>query len=109
MSMIQRDFRGDAWNELTEIWSLSTSTNGGLYGSDYEVIQGFLYIIWRRTAGRSKSYIRKRVAADIRQFAYTLHKKNNSMYTNIWFSLASMPDDDSLILISIPLIPYMLY
>ena len=109
MSMIQREFSGTTWTELAEIWNLPANTESSIYSSDYDMIQGFLYIIWRRTAGRRKSFIRKRVAADLRQFAYTLYKKNNSVYTNIWFALASMPDDDSLILIVIPLIPYMLY
>lgn len=109
MPMIQREFSGTNWIELAKAWNLSTKANSELYGADYDVIQGFLYIIWRRTAGKRKSFIRKRVAADLRQFVYTLYKKNNSVYTNIWFAMAGMPDDDSLILISIPLLPYMLY
>ena len=108
--MQERKFEGVCWSELAIVWQLPTATNDNtMYASDYEKLQYFLYVVWKRTLCKKKSYIRKRVANDIRQYAYALSNRKDNIYRYIWSALVGVRDDKELIKITIALVPYMWY
>jgi len=108
--MQERKFDGVCWQELAIVWQLPTlASKNTLFDSDYEKVQHFLYIVWKRTVCKKKSFIRKRVANDIRQYAYALSNRNDNAYRYVWGALVGVRDDNELIKITIALVPYMWY
>ena len=108
--MMERKFDGVCWRELAIVWQLPTvESDNIMFNTDYESIQWFLYSVWKRTVFKEKSYIKKRVAEDLRQYVKTLSKNKESSYKYIWESLSYIKDDNELIQIATVLVPYMWY
>ena len=108
--MQERKFEGSTWRELAIVWQLPTGQASNImYESDYEKVQHYLYIVWKRTVCKKKSFVRKRVANDIRQYAYALSERQDNIYRYIWGALVGVRDDNELIKITIALVPYMWY
>lgn len=106
--MQERKFEGVCWRELAIVWQLPTAECENInFDSDYDKIQFFLYAVWKRTVCKKKSYIRMRVAEDLRQYARTLSENKHNVYKYVWEALSYIRDDNEVIKISIALIPYM--
>lgn len=108
--MMERKFEGGHWSELAITWNLPTANSDNIgFNTDYDKLQFFLYIVWKRTVWKDKSFIRRRVAADLREYARALARKKKDGYRYIWVALATIRDDNELIKMAIALVPYMWY